>query len=33
MSEAKKHDVKAAKTIDFPSGSLLVIDRAYVDFV
>lgn len=33
MSEAKKHDVTAARTIDFPSGSVLVIDRAYVDFV
>lgn len=32
LSEAKKHDVKAAKTIDFPSGSVLVMDRAYVDF-
>jgi hypothetical protein len=33
ISEAKVGDVTAAKTIDFPSGSVLVMDRAYVDFV
>jgi hypothetical protein len=32
MTDAKKHDVTIAKTIDFPKGSVLVMDRAYVDF-
>lgn len=32
MTDAKKHDVTTAKTIDFPKGSVLVMDRAYVDF-
>lgn len=32
MTDGKKHDVTVAKTIDFPKGSVLVMDRAYVDF-
>jgi hypothetical protein len=32
ITDAKKHDVIVATTIDFPSGSVLVMDRAYVDF-
>jgi hypothetical protein len=32
FSEGKQHDVTAAKQVDFPSESVLVVDRAYVDF-
>lgn len=32
MSDGKKHDVKAAQDIEFPSGSIVVADRAYIDF-
>lgn len=32
IGEGKEHDIKAAKTISFPSGSVLVADRAYLDF-
>ena len=32
LSDGKKHDVKAAHDIEFPSGSIVVADRAYVDF-
>ena len=32
MSDGKKHDVKAAQDIEFPSRSIVVADRAYVDF-
>ena len=32
IGEGKIHDVTAAKQIVFPSGSVLVMDRAYVDF-
>lgn len=32
LSEGKKHDVKAAHDIEFPAGSIVVADRAYVDF-
>lgn len=32
ITDAKNHDVRVATTIDFPSGSVLVMDRAYVDF-
>lgn len=32
MSDGKKHDVNAAQDIEFPSGSVVVADRAYVDF-
>lgn len=32
MSDGSKHDVSAAKTIDFPKSSVLVMDRAYVDY-
>lgn len=32
ISDGKKHDVKVAEQIVFPSGSVLVIDRAYVDY-
>lgn len=32
MSDGKKHDVQVAKTVDFPSESVVVMDRAYVDF-
>ena len=32
MSDGKKHDIKAAQDIEFSSGSIVVADRAYVDF-
>jgi hypothetical protein len=32
MSDGKKHDVTIAKTIEFPKGSVIVMDRAYVDY-
>jgi len=32
MTDGKTHDVTAAKDTYFPSGSVLVIDRAYVDY-
>lgn len=32
FSEGKKHDVKVAQQTIFPSESVLVVDRAYVDF-
>jgi IS4 transposase len=31
LSDGKKHDVKSAHDIEFPSGSIVVADRAYVD--
>jgi len=32
ITDAKTHDVKPAQTLVFPRGSVLVADRAYVDF-
>jgi hypothetical protein len=32
LSDGKKHDVKAAHDIEFSTGSIVVADRAYVDF-
>lgn len=32
LSDGKKHDVKAAQQIEFPADSIVVADRAYVDF-
>lgn len=32
LTEGKTHEMQVAKTIDIPSGSVLVADRAYVDF-
>ena len=32
LSDGKKHDVRAAQQIDFPVDSIVVADRAYVDF-
>jgi hypothetical protein len=32
ITDGKQHDVKAAKRTVFPSGSVLVVDRAYVDY-
>lgn len=32
LSDGKKHDIKAAQDIEFPAGSIVVADRAYVDF-
>lgn len=32
ISDAKKHDVKMAKETAFPKDSVLVVDRAYVDY-
>lgn len=32
LSDGKKHDVKVAKETLFPEGSVLVVDRAYVDY-
>lgn len=31
LSDGKKHDVKAAHEIEFPTGSIVVADRAYLD--
>jgi hypothetical protein len=32
LSDGKKHDVNAAYAIEFPTGSVIVADRAHVDF-
>lgn len=32
IGEGREHDVKVAKTMSFPSGSVVVADRAYCDF-
>lgn len=32
LTEGKKHDVKAARRISFAAGTLLIMDRGYVDF-
>lgn len=32
ISDGKTHDVNTAKETEFPKGSVLVIDRAYVDY-
>lgn len=32
LSEASKHDNKVAKEISFPPGSIVVVDRGYVDY-
>lgn len=32
LSEGKKHDVKVARRISFAPGTLLIMDRGYVDF-
>ena len=32
LSDGKKHDVRAAQQIDFPADSIVVADRAYIDF-
>lgn len=32
ISEAKKHDSQVARMIDFPSGSVVLFDRAYIDY-
>jgi putative transposase len=32
LADGKTHDVKAARNTAFPSESVLVIDRAYVDY-
>jgi hypothetical protein len=32
LSDGKKHDVRAAQQIDFPADSIVLADRAYVDF-
>jgi ABC-type Na+ transport system ATPase subunit NatA len=32
MTDGLKQNVAIAKTLDIPSGSVLVMDRAYVDF-
>ena len=32
LTDGKTHDVTAAKGTNFPSGSVLVVDRAYVDY-
>ena len=33
LSDGKKHDARAAQEIEFPSGSIVVADRAYVDLL
>lgn len=32
ITDAKKHDIQVARPMVFPSGSVLVVDRAYVDY-
>lgn len=32
MTKGKTHDVTAAKEISFPSGSILVMDKGYIDY-
>jgi len=32
MTDGRKHDVTVAKQVDFPRESVVVVDRAYVDF-
>ena len=32
ITDGKVHDVKIAQRLDFPAGSILVIDRGYVDY-
>jgi len=32
LSDGKKHDVKATHDIEFSTRSIVVVDRAYVDF-
>lgn len=32
MTVGKKHDVAAAKELSFPSGSILIMDKAYIDY-
>ncbi len=32
IGQGKEHDIKAAKALSFPAESVLVMDRAYVDF-
>lgn len=32
VTDGKKHDIKAAHQMKFPSGSIVVAERAYVDF-
>jgi hypothetical protein len=32
MTDGKRHDVKAAQDIEFPQDSIVVADRAYIDF-
>ena len=32
LSDGKKHDIKEARDVIFPSGSVLTVDRAYIDF-
>jgi hypothetical protein len=32
MSDGKKHDITAAKEMEFPEGSVVVADRGYMDF-
>ncbi len=32
VTDGKKHDITSARTIGFPSGSVVVADRGYVDF-
>jgi hypothetical protein len=32
ITDGKTHDVKVAQTLDFPSGSIVVLDRGYNDY-
>ncbi|MBP3942746.1 transposase [Sphingobacteriaceae bacterium WQ 2009] len=32
ITDGKQHESKIAKTISFPKGSVLVVDRGYVDY-
>jgi hypothetical protein len=32
LSDGKRHDIKEARDVVFPAGSVLAVDRAYIDF-
>lgn len=32
ITDGKTHDMTLARTLDFPAGSIVVMDRAYIDF-
>jgi len=32
ITEGKTHEIKVARTLVFPPGSIVVIDRGYIDY-